>query len=353
MDDKEFGSKDDFNQSPKEDDINEKLEGPFKALPHEVEKPPVIAKQVHMHEHKHEKKKIHHDGSANLDWYNKWYKLMLAIPLLIFVISAISLGLFYQEHGDIMNRDVSLAGGTTVTIQGEVDSNFLEGALESEFSDVSVREIKEVRTGKKIATIVESGADPDTLIPAIEDIVGFDINNENSGVEFTGPTLGSSFYKQLGTALVFAFIFISIVIFFLFRTVIPSLAVIFAILGDMVITLAIVNFFGISLSAAGIAAFLMLIGFSVDTDILLTSRVLRRREGSVNERIYGAFKTGFFMTFVGLLAVIPAFFIVTGLPDSFRQIFLIVGIGLGVDIMNTWLTNASILKWYTEVKDIR
>ena len=41
--------------------------------------------------------------------------------------------------------------------------------------------------------------------------------------------------------------------------------------------LALIDFLGIEISAAGIAAFLMLIGYSVDTDILLTSRALKRK----------------------------------------------------------------------------
>ena len=97
----------------------------------------------------------------------------------------------------------------------------------------------------------------------------------------------------------------------------------------------------------------MLIGYSVDTDILLTTRALKKQEGTVNQRIYGAFKTGIFMTITALAAVLPAFFIITGLPDSFRQIFFILALGLGADIINTWLTNASIIKWYCEKKGIR
>jgi preprotein translocase subunit SecF len=118
-------------------------------------------------------------------------------------------------------------------------------------------------------------------------------------------------------------------------------------------TLAIVDLLGIRLSTAGIAAFLMLIGYSVDTNILLTSRVLKRLEGSVNQRIFSSFKTGLFMTLTGLVAVLPAFLFVTGLPDSFRQIFLIVALGLGADIINTWLTNAGIIKWYASMNGMK
>jgi len=117
--------------------------------------------------------------------------------------------------------------------------------------------------------------------------------------------------------------------------------------------LALVDYLGIKLSAAGIAAFLMLVGYSVDTDILLTTRVLKIKEGSLNQRIFGSFKTGIFMTTTALVAVLPAFLLLTSLPDSFRQIFIILSFGLLADIMNTWLTNVSIIKWYCEVKKIQ
>ena len=145
----------------------------------------------------------------------------------------------------------------------------------------------------------------------------------------------------------------SVVIFIMFRTFIPSIAVIFAIFADIVLPLALIDYLGIKISAAGIAAFLMLVGYSVDTDILLTSRALKSKEETLNKRIFKAFKTGSLMTLTALAAVLPAFFIVTGLPDSFRQIFLILALGLFGDLINTWLTNASIIKWYCDRKGIK
>jgi preprotein translocase subunit SecF len=280
-------------------------------------------------------------------WYDRYYKLLLVIPLIILAFCLVYLFSFYQQHGDIMLKDVSLSGGTTITLQGNVDRVAVEQAVKQDVPDVSVRAITELRTGKPVAVIVESSSAPDKIQPALERVLGYKLTNDNATIEFTGPILSKNFYSQLMSALIFSFILIAIVIFIMFRSFVPSIAVIFAIFADVVMPLALVNALGIKLSAAGIAAFLMLIGYSVDTDILLTTRVLKKREGSVNERIYGAFKTGIFMNITGLLAVLPAFFIVTGLPDSFRQIFFVLALGLVADIMNTWLTNASILKWYT------
>ena len=142
----------------------------------------------------------------------------------------------------------------------------------------------------------------------------------------------------------------ALVVFLIFRTFVPSAAVIFAALADITMTLFVVDIFGITLSVAGIVSFLMLIGYSVDTDILLTTRVLNGKEGSVNERIYGAFKTGMTMTLTAIAAISVSLFFVYSASGTLRQMFTIILIGLFFDIINTWLTNASIIKWYAEKK---
>ena len=114
-------------------------------------------------------------------------------------------------------------------------------------------------------------------------------------------------------------------------------------------TIAVIDMMGIRLSTAGIVALLMLIGYSVDVDILLTTRVVRDKEGTLNQRIYGAFKTGITMTLTAIAAAAVALITTHSLSPTLSQMFTIILIGLGFDIINCWITNASILKWYSEV----
>ena len=128
----------------------------------------------------------------------------------------------------------------------------------------------------------------------------------------------------------------------------PSAAVIIAAFADIFMTLTLVNILGIKMSSGGIVAFLMLIGYSVDTDILLTNRILKRVEGTLNERIFGAFKTGITMTLTSLLAIIFALIISMSFSALLTQIFTVLAIGLSFDLLNTWITNVSLLKWHVE-----
>ncbi|MEK6928690.1 MAG: protein translocase subunit SecF [Nanoarchaeota archaeon] len=283
--------------------------------------------------------------------YDRIYKPLLIVPAILLIFSIFYLVNFNAKNGDIIYKDVSLTGGTILTVfDNKADVKEIKNSLKEKFLDINVREISDIRTGKQHGFFVETKAEADEIKKAVEEILGYELKNENSSIEFTGSSLSASFYQQLRLAIVIAFILMAIVVFIVFRSFAPSLAVILAAFADIVMTIVVVDMIGINISAAGIIAFLMLIGYSVDTDVLLTTRVLRNHEGTINERIFGAFKTGMTMTLTSIAAAGVAFFIVYGLSDTLRQIFGIILIGLGFDIFNTWITNASILKWYAENK---
>ena len=255
---------------------------------------------------------------------------------------------FYNTTGDFIYKDISLTGGTSVTIYQSVDTGALKANLSDKLEDLNTRVISDLVTNEEKAVIIETKTEGDTTRQVLEEYLGYELDSENSSFEFTGNTLSESFYKQLLIAILLAFIFMGIVVFIIFRTFIPSTAVILSAFADIFMTLVVVNMLGIKMSTAGIVAFLMLIGYSVDTDILLTTRILKRSQGSLNERTWGAFKTGTTMTLTSLLALVFALVVVRSFSLVLTQIFTILVIGLCFDILNTWITNASILKWYAK-----
>jgi len=284
--------------------------------------------------------------------YDKIYKWLLVIPALILIFCIVYLVQFNAQNGDIIYKDVSLTGGTTITVINEdVNIEELKTALSGQFDDLFIRGISDLRTGKQSGFLLETGAEVGEIRKALEDYLGYELTVENSSVEFTGATLSSGFYQQLKWAVILAFVFMALVVFIIFRTFIPSFAVILSAFADIIMTLTVVNLLGVKMSIAGIIAFLMLIGYSVDTDILLTSRVLKRGEGSVNQRIKSAFGTGMTMTLTSIVAISVSLAIIYNLSDTLRQIFSVLLIGLGFDMLNTWITNASILKIYAEKKE--
>lgn len=283
-------------------------------------------------------------------FHDKNYKYLLLIPTLLLVASMIYLGIFYAQNNDFIYKDISLSGGTSATLTGEFNEADIINNLSSKMEDLRVRSIYDMVSQKQKAIIIETKLDSQETKDALEEYLGYELTDKNSSFEFTGSSLSESFYSQLIIAILVAFLFMAIVVFILFRSMVPSSAVIISAFADIVMTLAFVDLIGMRLSTAGIVAFLMLIGYSVDTDILLTTRILKRNEGNLNERAYGAFKTGMTMTLTSILAVSFALVFVYSFSVVLSQIFTILIIGLVFDMVNTWITNASILKWYMEAK---
>jgi preprotein translocase subunit SecF len=284
--------------------------------------------------------------SNMLKYYEKNYKKLLFIPIIILLLSLSFLGYRYATTGEFVEQGISLKGGTTVTIpSGSINIIELREYLASVFpnSDISVRthaNFGEVTAVEVSASDVTSKEMLTILRPRFGDL--------EYSVEEMGSSLGSTFFRETFFALLFAFLFMAGVVFFYFREPIPSFAIVLSALSNMVVTLAVINLLGVKLSTAGVAAFLMLIGYSVDTNILLSTKVLKGTKGSIVERIISGMKTGFLMTLTTFTAVLIAY--IFSQSEALSQIMLILMIGLLMDVLNTWVQNAGILMLYLEKK---
>jgi preprotein translocase subunit SecF len=290
-----------------------------------------------------------HDSSPShpvIAFYEKHYLKLMAIPFTMLIVAMALIGYQTVTTGSFVAQDVSLKGGLTVTYLTDegVDTDVLEEELQQAFpnGDVRARGISEL--GDQVGVTVDaSDIEQDELIDYLSGALPGD--NEFS-IERIGPALGQSFFQQTMIALGVAFLFMALVVFYYFRTIVPSAAVVLAAFSDIVVTIAVMNVLDIRLSTAGIAALLMLIGYSVDTDILLSTRVLRRKNDTTMERMLGAVKTGLTMNCTTLSAIGTALIISNS--DTITQIMTILLIGLIVDVINTWLQNTGILTIYVK-----
>jgi len=291
------------------------------------------------------------------DIYDKQYKILSLITVFLLIISVGYLTYNYITTGDLFKKDISLSGGITITIPLEKEINVKQ--LSSDLSrdikkDVSIRQLSS--GGKQSGLIVEINSkennpdEVDKIIAEIEKASTEKIGVDYS-VEFIGSSLGASFFNEVARSLIIAFIAMAIVVILYFRLFVPSIAVIFAAFTDIAITLAVVNIMGMRIGTAGIAALLMLIGYSVDTDMLLTTRVMKRKEGSVMDRVMDSVKTGMKMTLTTLGALTVGLIFTNS--DTIKQIMIIIFIGLLVDMLATWFTNVGILRYYLEKKGIK
>lgn len=253
--------------------------------------------------------------------------------------------------GDIFYRDVSLAGGTVVTIatENDIDIATVENDLASQLEGVSVKKLTEFGSNKQIGLIIEtSETEENALKELIQQKLNIELTDENYSVEVTGSAIGSAFYTQMIRAMAISFLLMAIVVFIFFRSIVPGVAAVAAALFDILATMAVVDLIGLRISSAGIAAFLMLIGYSIDTDVLQTTRVLKRREATPVDGVVSSIKTGLTMTMTSIVAVLLGYIFSTS--SVFKEMFLIILIGLCIDIIMTYCMNAPLLIMYANRK---
>ena len=169
-----------------------------------------------------------------------------------------------------------------------------------------------------------------------------------------GSSLSKFFLDKTREVVLYSFILSAIAVFIVFRSIAPSFAVIFGAAADVTITAGVMALLGIPLTLATVATLLMLIGFSLDTDVMLTMKVIRRKEGRMEERAFDAFKTGSLMnaTTVGAFSALVAIAYWLQIA-TYYQIGVVAVIGGLADFFATWCFNAPFILWYEKRKQAK
>jgi preprotein translocase subunit SecF len=285
--------------------------------------------------------------------YEKQYKKLLVLPIALFLCALLVIGYWQINTGEVISKDVTLTGGLMITVETTEDININQ--VEKDISEqvglsTRIKELKSFSSGGKLGYTFEfeKTSDIDEVKAAISENTGIPLEEGTYTIEEISSSLSQSFWKNTVKSLFLAFFFMAGVIFVYFRKIVPSGAIVLAAVSDFFCTLAVMNLIGIKLSTASVAALLMLIGYSVDSNILLSVRVLKKHDGTISERIAGALKTGMTMSTTTLAALLTIYLITPS--RILQQIALVLIFGLIFDFINTWLQNASILSWWLEKK---
>ncbi|MFB6128934.1 MAG: protein translocase subunit SecF [Halorhabdus sp.] len=270
--------------------------------------------------------------------YTKYSNRQLAaVPLVVLALALAVLIGSWAMTGSPVALGIDFTGGSELNVQ----------------TGMSPAEITETFTPEPVSVQAIQGADN-------QYVVTFDSANSSAltdqaeaagGITVLGrgqtpPSFGQDSIRIALIGIVIAFLGMSVLVFALFRTFVPSVAIIVSAFSDLMIPVAVLSLFRVKLSLGTVAGLLMIIGYSVDSDILLNNHVLRRR-GEFYESTYAAMQTGVTMTLTSIvamavMAIMATFFGI----QIMAQIGMVLVLGLSVDLMNTYMLNLSLLRWY-------
>jgi preprotein translocase subunit SecF len=275
---------------------------------------------------------------------------LAAVPLAVLAVALVVLAGWYVAFGTPVSLGTDFTGGTELTVQTDTPRGEIDQAFEAEV--LSTQRVRDP-TSNNPTYVVTFGPETDgstldqqannNLEPACANPEECEIVLSRQTVS---PAFASGAQNTAILGLFVAFTGMSLLAFGLFRTFVPSAAIVISAFSDIVIPLAIMNLVGIDLSLGTVAALLMLVGYSVDSDILLNNHILRR-SGGFYESTKRAMDTGVTMTITSMsaMAVMAVTATLFGI-ELMASIGLVLVLGLAADLMNTYMLNLSLLRWY-------
>jgi preprotein translocase subunit SecF len=275
-----------------------------------------------------------------VDYADYTNRELVVIPLVLLAVAIGTLLVATAVAGTPVDLGMEFTGGAEL----QIETSDSPAEIESSFEE-PVASITRVGapTSNDFIVQFQSGEyeDLDALVGQAE-AAGYEIRQEGE----RSASFASDSQTQAVIGLAVAFTGMALLVALLFRTFVPSIAVVVSAFSDIVIPLALMRLFNIELTLGTVAALLMLIGYSVDSDLLLNNHVLRR-QGDFYTSTFRAMRTGVTMTVTSIAAMIVMTVVANllGIP-LLPEVGIVLVFGLLADLMNTYLMNVSLLRYY-------
>lgn len=273
---------------------------------------------------------------------------VISIPSIILVICILLLVTITALSGVPVERGVTFTGGTELRIDVSDSVENPESELDTLFNGNYETLSSIPASDSYILTFGEGEISSEEA----DDIVSSSESVELESLSEVSPSLGSDAQITAIYGLIIAFALMSLFVIAVFRSVIPAFVIILSAVSNILIATVMMNVFNVVLSLGTVGALLMLIGYSVDSDILLNNYVLKRDGKEFVDRVHNAMRTGVTMTVTSLSAMIIMYILATVFGIGLlADMGFVLAVGLIADLMNTYMMNVGILKWYVSRGD--
>jgi len=275
---------------------------------------------------------------------------LLVIPITLLSIAILVLVAWTLMTGAPVDRAMVFTGGTEVRI--DYDSGITDNPEEQIRDAFSEDETDSITAIAASDSYVVNFGEGDITAEEVEDRIDEKEGLTISELSTVNPSLGSDAQLTALYGVLVAFLLMSALVIVLFRSGIPAVVIVLSAVSNILVAGASMNIFGIELSLGTVGALLMLIGYSVDSDILLNDFILRNKGPRFSKRVHKAMRTGVTMTVTSLSAMVVMFIVASIFGvDLLADMGFVLAVGLSMDLINTYMMNVSILRWYDNRRD--
>lgn len=277
---------------------------------------------------------------------NLSYKKLIVIPLIItailgsaVIIKGFPLGIDFSSGASIKIRNIEKMPESSSEVQ-----EILEKALGGTVKVYPGANEIDIETSFPLTEELE-----EKLKSTLSEELG--INGEYSVPQKTFPAITALYKNEAKQAVIIAAISMAIILFISLRHI-PTVGGILSVIGlDAVVIFGGMSILNIPLTLSSMAGILLVFGYAVNTNVLLSTRLLKRVGGSVRERTASAMSTGLAMSTTSATALIVLNMVASA--DALKQLSAVIVIGILADMMNTWLFNSGLIMRHAEKQEGR
>ncbi|MDI6642472.1 MAG: hypothetical protein QMD95_00210 [Candidatus Hodarchaeaceae archaeon] len=268
----------------------------------------------------------------------------VAIPLAISVLLLVP----FLVLGVPLSRDFK--GGSLVMVRGLENvpsASSVESAVEGLLGTDA--EVVLLENGLHIETDALDGASENNVKGMLSSQFGIPTDRVTIGT--MGPTIRGHQSRQALFSIIGAFVGIGVLSILIFRRRIVPVTILLVLGLDILGVLGYMALLRVSLDLASIIGITMLIGYVVNTNMLLAWRILKRAGGEPKEQVSRSMDTGLTMN-VLMIVLLLSLNILTS-AHELNVLTAVLVFGIAINIINTWFLGAGILLRHVERLKVR
>jgi len=275
------------------------------------------------------------------------YKKFLLLSISLFVIF-IGIILFnYFKYGYIINKSITISGGYVTLVNNNY--NLTNTEIQNILNQMNITDYVLYSTPNIIYIESRDQINGTLLINLLNQYYNISIQPSDISIQQYSSLVGDLIFNQFLFFVILTMIFASFVIFIVFRVSNTTLNIISTILLDVIGLLAILSITKYPIGANGFIAMLMILGFAIDNNVVLSTNMIKEKDKPFIERVKMSFRVGMLMEIIALYTLLLLYFIV---PDpSVKEFSFVLSTATILDLIYYLIGNIPLYKYFEAEKE--
>jgi preprotein translocase subunit SecF len=282
-----------------------------------------------------------------LTFVEKNYKKFIIVTIVLFIIFIGTILFNYLRNGYILNKSIDISGGYITMINNNYHitnqevNNVLYKINVTNYIIYNTPSIIYIESGEKINT--------SELIYLFNSYYNIPLSSQDISVQQYSSIVGNIIFNQFVEFVFITMVLVGLIIFIAFRVSNVTLNIMSTIAFDILGLLAILSTIKYPIGANGFIAMLMILGFAIDNNVVLSTNIVKEKEKPFIEKVKMSFRVGMLMELIALYTLIILYLFVP--VPSVREFSIVLFIAIILDLLYYLIGNIPIYKYFESKKE--